>query len=135
MLALQSGKKVEAETASLRAGIGAKQDQEVKKIAAVRELEVAKIDKNTAEAQARARILSAEAERDVIKLQNEAEAAVLQVKVAAFNDGMEWARYNLYQRLAPQIRGIMTTDSSVRSWLPVGMPESADVAKKKEMAR
>lgn len=135
MLALQSGKKVEAETASLRAGISAKQDQEVKKIAAVRELEVAKIDKNTAEAQARARILSAEAERDVIKLQNEAEAAVLQVKVAAFNDGMEWARYNLYQRLAPQIKGIMTTDSSVRSWLPVGMAESADVAKKKEAAR
>ena len=136
MLALQNGKKVEAETASLRAGIGAKQEQEVKKIAAVRELEVAKIDKDTAEAQAHAKILSAEAEMDVIRLRNEAEAAVLKVKVNAFGDGMEWARYNLYQRLAPQIKGIITTDTSVRSWLPAGGPaEAVDNSKKKETAR
>lgn len=136
MLALQNGKKVEAETASLRAGIGAKQEQEVKKIAAVRELEVAKIDKDTAEAQAHAKILSAEAERDVIRLHNEAEAAVLKVKVNAFGDGMEWARYNLYQRLAPQINGIITTDTSVRSWLPAGGPaETVDNSKKKETVR
>ena len=136
MLALQNGKKVEAETASLRAGIGAKQEQEVKKIAAVRELEVAKIDKDTAEAQAHAKILSAEAERDVIRLRNEAEAAVLKVKVNAFGDGMEWARYNLYQRLAPQIKGIITTDTSVRSWLPAGgAAEAVDNSKKKETVR
>jgi len=136
MLALQNGKKVEAETASLRAGIGARQEQEVKKIAAVRELEVAKIDKDTAEAQARAKILSAEAERDVIRLHNEAEAGVLKVKVNAFGDGMEWARYNLYQRLAPQIKSIITTDTSARSWLPPGgAPEAADNSKKKEAVR
>ncbi|MFA6100614.1 MAG: SPFH domain-containing protein [Victivallaceae bacterium] len=137
MLALQNGKKVEAETLSLRAGIGARQEQEVKKIAAVRELEVAKIDKDTTEAQARAKILSAEADRDVIRLRNEAEAAVLKVKVDAFGDGMEWARYNLYQRLAPQIKGIITSDTSIRSWLPTGggAPETADNSKKKEAGR
>lgn len=120
MLAQQNGRKVEADTDRLRAEIAARQDQAVKKTAAGRELAVAKINKDTAEAQARAKIFSAEAERDVIRLQNEAEAAVLKAKVNAFGDGMNWARYNLYQRLAPTINGLMTNDTSAGTWLPFG---------------
>ncbi|MFA7231012.1 MAG: SPFH domain-containing protein [Victivallaceae bacterium] len=125
MLALQNGRKVEADTAMIRAEIGARQDQEVKKTDANRELEVAKINKSTAEAQVKAKLFAAEAERDVIKLQNEAEAAVLGTKVNAFGDGMTWARYNLYQRLAPQIKGIMASDASIEAWLPISSKNSS----------
>ena len=136
MLAIQNGRKVEAETAKLRAEINARQNQEVKKTEALRELEVAKIGRSAADAQANAKILSAEAERDVIRLNNEAEAAVLKTKVAAFGDGMSWARYNLYQRLAPAIKNIMTTDNQSQNWLPIGGPaENTESSNRKENAR
>jgi len=136
MLALQNARKVEAETAKLRAEINARQNQAVRRTEASRELEVAKIGRTAAEAQAKAKLLSAEAERDVIKLNNEADAAVLKAKVTAFGDGMDWARYNLYQRLAPQIKGVMTTDSQAQNWLPVGAAADAkDNANRKESAR
>lgn len=120
MLALQSARKVEAETVRMRAEISARQDQEVKGIAANRELEVAKINQKTAEKLAEAKLLSGQADSDVIRLRNEAETAVLKTKAEAFGNGEAWARYNLYQALAPRLRNIMLTDKSAASWLPVG---------------
>lgn len=120
MLAEQNSRKVEADTAKLRAEISARQDQAVRLTAAQRELEVTRIDKDTAEAQAKALLTAAEAERDVIRLNNEAEAAVLGGKAAAFGGGLGWAQYNLYTKLAPRIQGIMTTDEAAGAILPIG---------------
>jgi len=123
-LALRSAKKVEADTAKLRAEIEAKQDQAVKMTGAERELEVAKIERQAAEAQAKAVVLAAEAERDVIRLQNQADAEVLKTKAAAFGDGMGWARHNLHQALAPRLKSVMANDVSAKEWLPSGGPSA-----------
>ncbi len=122
MLAEQNSKKVEAETQKLKAEIAAKQDQSVKITAGEREKEVAEIGRKTAEAEAKAKVVGAEAERDVIRLSNEAEAKVLATKVAAFGGGMGWARYNLYGKLAPRIKGLMVNDETAGAVLPLGTP-------------
>ncbi len=110
MLAQQNKEKVEAETARLRAVIGARQDQEVRLIAARQQLEVAKLESAAAEAQADAILLQAEADRKVIELANDANAGVFATQVQAFGGGLNFARHELYERIAPRVESILAGD-------------------------
>ncbi len=119
MLAVQNRRKVEAETTKLRAEITARQDQSVKLINAKRELDVATIEREAALAEVAAKLLGAEAERDVIRQTNEAAAGVLAGKAQAFGGGHALARYMLYEKLAPQLQSILTTDNQKNFGLPL----------------
>lgn len=110
-LALQNKEKVEQETLSKKAQIGAQQEQAVKLTVANQELAVAKLNAQAAAFEASAMLAKAEAERDVIRLDNEAQASVVSNQVSAFGNGENLARYALYQKLAPRIQSIITTDS------------------------
>ncbi len=123
MLAEQNSRKVKAETERLRAEIAARQNQSVGLLAANRELDVAKIDLQATEAKMKAELLAAEAERDVIKKMNEAETAVLSAKIGAFGGGDTYARYMLYQKIAPRLESILANDSSRSFGLP--LPEKS----------
>ncbi len=110
MLAIQNKEKVDADTGRIRAVIAAQQEQAVRVTAAQQNLGVAKIENEAADFQAQALILRANADRDVIKMNNEAQAAVLQNSVQAFGTGMNLARYAFYQRLGPRIASILASD-------------------------
>jgi regulator of protease activity HflC (stomatin/prohibitin superfamily) len=112
MLAEQNKRKVQAETEKLKAEIAAKQEQEVRIISAKKELDIAKINLKTAEAKITAALLTAEADRDAIKRRNEAEAKVIADKVKAFGGGLNYARYLLYQKIAPGIKDVLTDDDA-----------------------
>ena len=109
-LAEQNKAKVEAGTIAIRAVISARQDQEVRLIAAHQNLEVAKLENAAAAAQADAILLKAEAERKVIALENEANANVITNQIQAFSTGLNFARHAFYQKLAPQISTILSGD-------------------------
>ncbi len=109
-LALQNREKVAAETARIRAVIEAQQNQEVRIIAAQKDLEVAKLDNEAATFQAQAALLKAGAERDVIRLGNKAQADVFAAQAKAFGTGMNYARYVFYLHVAPRIRSIISSD-------------------------
>lgn len=110
MLALQNKERVVAETARIRAVILAEQEQDVNVTAANRELEVAGLQNEAADAQVAAVRARAEAERDVIRLANEAEAGVIRTRVQAFGSGQGLARYAFYQTVAPKIHSILSGD-------------------------
>ena len=112
MLAQQNKEKVEQDTARIRAVIKAQQEMAVQLTAAERELDVAKLDRDAALFQAEAKISWATAERDVIRLNNEAQAAVLANQVNSFGSGMGLARYALYQKIGPQISSILSSDQT-----------------------
>ncbi len=126
MLALQNKAKVEAETLRIRAVIAAEQDQAVKITAASKELEVARLNLEAARFRAEARLRLAEAEQQVIRLDNEAQAGVIAEQSAAFGGAMNLARFALYEQLAPRITSILSTDGSeglgaiFRPLLPAG---------------
>ena len=109
-LAQQNKAKVEADTIAIRAIITAKQDQQVKLIAARQDLEVAKLETAAAAAQAEAILLKAEAERKVIAMDNEANANVISNNIQAFEGGFNFARHELFQKIGPQIRTILSSD-------------------------
>lgn len=110
MLALQNKAKVEAETLRIRAVIQAEQDQAVRITAAEKELEVARLNLEAARFRAEARLKLAEAEQQVIRLDNEAQAAVIAQQSAAFGGAMNLARFALYEQLAPRLRSVLSTD-------------------------
>ena len=110
MLAVQYREKVESETSALRARIQAEQEQSVQLTSGSRELEVARLEAEAAKLQAESIVIQAEAERDVIKMKNEAEAAVTTAMTDAFGGGVNLARYTLYQKTAPLIQAIISTD-------------------------
>ena len=109
-LAEQNKIKVESDTERIRAVIMAGQDQTVRVTQAYRELEVAKIDNQAALAQVQAMVASGEADRDVVKLNNEAEAAVLAGRAKAFGTGLNYARYQFYQKVGPRIGSVLSSD-------------------------
>jgi len=109
-LAVQNREKVAADTARIRAVIEAKQDQAVKTVAANRELEVVKLENDAASFQAQAMLFKAEADRDVIRLTNKAQADVFGEQVKAFGSGINYAKYVFYQRIGPQIKTILSGD-------------------------
>jgi len=110
MLAVQNKEKVQADTSRIRAVIKAKQDQAVNLTAANKELEVAKLENQASMAQADAVLLKAGGEQAVIRMKNEAEAAVMTSQVKAFGSGLNFARYTFYERLAPMISNILSGD-------------------------
>lgn len=110
MLALQNKAKVEAETLRIRAVISAEQDQAVRITAAAKELEVAKLNLEAARFRAEARLKLADAEQQVIRLDNEAQAGVIAAQAAAFGGAMNLARFALYENVAPRITTILSAD-------------------------
>ncbi len=110
MLAQQNKEKVEAETIKIRAVISAQQEQSVQVTAANRELEVIRIENDAATFQAKAILAQAEAERDVVKFNNEAQAAVMANQVRAFGTGMNFARYAFYQKIGPRVVSVLSSD-------------------------
>jgi regulator of protease activity HflC (stomatin/prohibitin superfamily) len=112
MLAVQNREKVEADTKRIRAVIDAEQDQSVRLIAAQKELEVARVEYEAALFQAEAILLTADGEKDAIKAQNEAEAAVLSNRVRALGGGDLFARYTLYEKIGPQVNSVLSSDSA-----------------------
>ncbi|MCE9614389.1 MAG: hypothetical protein K8T26_08940 [Lentisphaerae bacterium] len=112
MLAVQSKEKVDADTVRIRAVISAEQAQSVQVIAARKELEVAQVQFDAAKFQSQGVILDAEGKRDGIRFRNEAEATVLGGQVQAFGGGLNLARYVLYQRIAPQIESVLSSDQA-----------------------
>jgi len=111
MLAEQNKKKVEAETEKLRAEIQARQEAQVKILGAEQELEVAKVQKEAAAAKIAAKMAGAKADQDVIRAKNEAESEVLKQQADAFGGGEFYARYLLLTRLAPAVTSILTNDA------------------------
>lgn len=111
MLAQQNKEKVAAETSRIQALIRAQQEQAVAITAAQRELGVAKLENEAAAAQAAALIAKAQAERDVIAFNNQAQAGVISTQVKAFNGAMNLARYAFYQKLGPRIATILGSDA------------------------
>ena len=110
MLAEQNKEKGEAETAQLRATISAQQQMAVRTTEANRELEVTKLDGDAVKAQVAAQIATAEAERDVIRMGNEAQASVISNRVQAFGNGFNLARHEMFQKLGPRIGSILASD-------------------------
>ena len=110
MLAQQNKEKVEADTARIRAVILAQQEQSVKLTAANQELEVAKLENEAAAAQASAIIARAEADRDVIRYNNEAQARVIESQIRAFGSGLNFARYSFNQKIAPSLSTVISGD-------------------------
>lgn len=111
MLAIQNREKVEADTKRIRAVIDAQQDQSVRLIAAQKELDVAQVEYEAALFQAEAILLTADGEKDAITARNEAEASIMKNRVAAFGSGDGFAQYTLYERLAPNILSVLSSDS------------------------
>ncbi len=111
MLAIQNREKVEADTKRIRAVIDAQQDQSVRLIAAQKELDVAQVEYEAALFQAEAILLTADGEKDAVTARNEAEASVLQTRVNAFGSGNAFAQYTLYEKLAPNILSVLSSDS------------------------
>jgi regulator of protease activity HflC (stomatin/prohibitin superfamily) len=110
MLAEQNKQKVEADTVRIRAVILAQQDLAVRLTAAKQELGVAQLENEAAAFQAQAILSRAEAERDVIRLNNEAQAKVFENQVRAFGSGINFARYNFYQKIGPRIASVISSD-------------------------
>jgi regulator of protease activity HflC (stomatin/prohibitin superfamily) len=110
MLAQQNKEKVEADTIRIRSVINAQQDQSVKMIAAQRELEVARIERQAAEFKAAAVLLRADGERAAIEARNRAEADVLGAQVAALGGGLNLARFAFYQQIAPRVESVLSGD-------------------------
>lgn len=111
MLAIQNREKVEAETKRIRAVIDAEQDQSVRLISAQKELDVAKVEYEAALFQADSILLEADGQKDAITAQNEAEASVLANRVQALGGGENFARYTLYEKLGPQVLSVLSGDS------------------------
>lgn len=131
MLAQQNKAKVEADTAAIRAVIHAKQEQSVQLMAANRELEVARIENDASVAQAEAVMLRAQAERDVVRMNNEAEAAVVAAQVKPYGSGLNYAKHAFYERLAPRIGTVLSSDGpgGLGSLFSPYLPTEKEVAK------
>ncbi|OGV42685.1 MAG: hypothetical protein A2X46_05305 [Lentisphaerae bacterium GWF2_57_35] len=112
MLAQQNKERVEADTVRIRAVIRAKQDQAVRLTGANQEFEVAKLENDAATAQADAILLKADADKEVIRLNNEAVAGVLESQMQAFGSGMNLARQVFYEKLGPRIATLLSTDQA-----------------------
>lgn len=110
MLAEQNRAKVESDTVRIRSVIKAEKDQEVNVISASKDLQVAKVDYDAALFQAEAIISTAKGEGAAIKAQNIAEASILADQVKAFDNGINLSRYLFYQKVAPMIETVLSTD-------------------------
>ncbi len=130
MLAQQNKERVEADTAKIRAIILAEQDQAVQVTGANRELEVAKLENSAATAQAEAILLKADADREVVRMNNEAVAGVLTSQIQAFGTGLYLARHAFYEKIGPRILSVLSTDQAdgLGGLFTPFIPQSKEVA-------
>lgn len=120
-LAIQNSAKVTAETERIRQTIAAEQARIEQTLAARTELSVAEIRLEAARADAAALLQLAEAERRVIGAQNQSAADVLKQQVAVYRDEADYVRAKLYEKTAPNIRDVLTSDQGSGLFgLPVG---------------
>ena len=90
-------------------------------IAARTELAVAQIQLEAARADAEALLALAAAERRVIEAGNNATADVLKQQVAVYPDETDFVRAKLYEKTAPNIQSVLTSDTGSGLFgLPVG---------------
>ena len=127
MLAEQNRRKIAAETEKLTAAITARQKGQVAVIAAETELKVAEIAFKTPEAETKAQLNAAEAERRVIAERNAREAEVIAREVAAFGSPEAYTRSRLYAKMFPGIRSIISNGAGSGTF---GLPLSAAPAEK-----
>lgn len=119
-----------AEQAVVKVTVQAKREQEVAVTKANENLGVAKFKLDAATDEAAAVVARGKAIADVIMFDNEASAAGWRAAVEAFNNsGADYAKYVLYQKLAPGFQSIManTADSPL-------MQIFEDFRKKQEQA-
>jgi hypothetical protein len=111
---LQKQAEVAAEQEVVVVTVNAKLKQEVAIIDANKRLGVAQKKLEAAKDLAAATLAKGKAAADVIRFQNEAQAAGWQMAIAAFdNDGAEFARYTLLKKIAPAYKAMMVnTDTS-----------------------
>jgi regulator of protease activity HflC (stomatin/prohibitin superfamily) len=110
MLAVQNKEKVEADTARIKAVILAQQEQSVRVTAAAKDLEVARIENEASVAQADATRLKGNGEKEVVRMKNEAEAAVLAGQVQALGGGTNYARHVFYGKIGPRVGSVLSGD-------------------------
>ncbi|MCA9264819.1 MAG: hypothetical protein KDA60_13260 [Planctomycetales bacterium] len=100
---------VQAEQQVVQKVTKANESQQVAILKAEEELEVARRDLEAAKDKAEAMLSLAEAEAGIAEFENKAQAAGWKRAVEALGgDGDAYARYVLYQKLAPGFRSIMT---------------------------
>jgi len=107
MLAEQQNNKVAQETIKIRSVIEAEEKMQVALTHVTKRLEVSKVNNEAADFEVEARISKGEAERDVIMLQNLADAEVLGKQAAAFKGGRNMARFHFLRKIAPHINTIL----------------------------
>jgi regulator of protease activity HflC (stomatin/prohibitin superfamily) len=126
-LAEQKRLKVEADTEQIRQKISADQAKVETVIAAKTLLDVAKIDLDAARKDAEAMLKMSEAERKVIEAGNRATADVLKMQVAVFRNDDDYVRAKLYEKVAPNIESVLTTDTQgTILGLPLGASATVD---------
>ena len=120
-LAEQNKKKVAAETERLTAKIAAEQKQVEAVMAAQADLDVAKIDYETAKSEAKSVLNAAVAQSAVIKETKAKEAEVLARMVKAFGNGENFITGKIYEKIMPGINSIVlnSNNSSANSF---GLP-------------
>ncbi|MEI8371765.1 MAG: SPFH domain-containing protein [Planctomycetota bacterium] len=111
---VQKQAEVAAEQEVVVVTVDAKRKQEVAIIDANKRLGVAQKKFEAAKDLAAATLAKGKAEADVIRFQNEAQAAGWQKSIEAFSgDGAEFARYTLLKKIAPAYKAMMiNTDNS-----------------------
>lgn len=121
----QGQAKISADQDVVKVTVEAKRKQEVAITKANENLSVAQFKLDAAQDEAAAIMARAKAEADVIVFQNEAEAAGWRRAVEAMGDGESFARYVLFQKLAPGYRSIMTNtaDSPLMEVFRTFLPE------------
>ncbi len=131
MLAVQNREKVESDTLRIKAVINAEQGQSVQLVAAEKDRDVAQVQLDAAKFQAQAVLLEAEGKRDAVRVRNEAEAQVIGEQVLAFGSGMNYARYVMYQHVAPQVESVLSDDGpeGLGGIFAPFLPEGKEVAK------
>jgi hypothetical protein len=108
MLAEQKKHVVEADQEVIEKTTKAEEEQKVAVTLAEQKLKVAQTQLEAAKDKASAVLAKAEAEADVIKFDNAAEAAGLAAQVAAFDgDGVAMARNMLLGKIAPSFKTIL----------------------------
>ncbi len=132
----QAQEKITAEQAVVKVTVEAKRKLEVAVTKANENLAVAQFKLDAAQDEAAAIQARAKADADVIVFQNEAEAAGWRRAVEALGDGESFARYVLYQKLAPGYRSIMTNtaDSPLMEVFRMFLPKEQRAASSGESA-
>jgi hypothetical protein len=139
---LQKQAEVAAEQEVVVVTVDAKRKQEVAIIDANKRLGVAQKKFEAAKDLAAATLAKGKAEADVIRFQNEAQAAGWQKAIEAFGgDGVEFARYTLLKKIAPAYKAMMVnTENSAlmdvfkafksgKTQKPADAPKPADTPK------